>query len=324
VQRVLDATQAFFEQLTSVDLVPLLIAVGIHLLKIAATSRAWRNVLAAAYPEERVSWPKILASYCAGVGVNAVVPVRAGDLVRLYLAHRAVPHSTYPTLASSMLVMSIFDLAVSGAFLLYAISLGVLPGLDVLPSLPGFPFGWLVEHEWVTLGIVVGLTLFFFFGGIWAGRHVRNFWQRIGQGFTVLRTPARYLRTVASWQAVEWGLRLATIWFLLDAFDIDQSVQNVLLVQVAMSLATVVPVTPAGIGTEQALLLYVFRGAAPRSQLLAFSVGMKLTVSAVNLVVGVIAIAVTLRTVRIGRAIDAARAHEAAQEVSEDRASTRS
>jgi uncharacterized membrane protein YbhN (UPF0104 family) len=313
MERVLDAIQAFVDQLASVELVPVLLAVGVHLLKIAATSRAWRNVLAAAYAPERVSWPKILASYCAGIGVNAVIPVRAGDLVRLYLAHRAIPGSTYPTLASSLLVMSIFDLTAASAFLLYAIWLGVLPALDVLPRLPGFEFSWLIEHEWATLAIVAALMLLSFVAGVWASRRIRNFWRRVAQGFAVLRTPGRYLRTVASWQAVEWGLRLATIWFLLDAFDIEQTVQNVLLVQVSMSLATVVPVTPAGIGTEQALLLYIFRGAAPRSQLLAFSVGMKLTVSAVNLVVGVVAIALTLRTIRIGRAIDAARAHEAAQ-----------
>jgi uncharacterized membrane protein YbhN (UPF0104 family) len=214
-------------------------------------------------------------------------------------------------------VMSIFDLAASGAFLVYAIGLGVLPALDVLPRLPGFPFGWLLQHEWLFFGIVAGLMVVSFVGGAWASRHIRDFWHRVAQGFTVLRTPARYLRSVASWQAVEWSLRLLTIWFLLDAFGIEQSLRNVLLVQVSMSLATIVPLTPAGIGTEQALLLYVFRGATSRSQLLAFSVGMKITLSLVNLAVGLAAIALTLRTVRIGRAIDAAKEHEAAQDATD-------
>ena len=88
---VLDAIEAFFAHLSSVELVPLLIAVGCHLVKLACTSRAWRNVIAAAYPDERVPWPPILGAYVVGVGVNAVVPARAGDVMRLYLAHRAVP-----------------------------------------------------------------------------------------------------------------------------------------------------------------------------------------------------------------------------------------
>ena len=64
------------------------------------------------------------------------------------------------------------------------------------------------------------------------------------------------------------------------------------------SISTLLPFTPAGIGTEQALLVYVFRGSEPTGALLGFSVGMKLVVIALNLVVGFGAIALMLRTVR--------------------------
>ncbi len=125
------------------------------------------------------------------------------------------------------------------------------------------------------------------------------------QGFAVLRSPARYVSTVAAWQAADWGLRLVTIWFLLDAFGIPQSLENVLLVQVSSSVATLVPLTPAGIGTEQAFLLYVFQGAVSSADLLAFSVGMKLTTVATNVIVGFTAIALTLRTFRYSKALNA-------------------
>jgi hypothetical protein len=65
-------------------------------------------------------------------------------------------------------------------------------------------------------------------------------------------------------------------------------------------MATLVPVSPAGIGTEQAFIVYVFRGAVSGSKLLAFSVGMKLTLVATNVVVGFIALALTLRTLNVG------------------------
>ena len=61
--RVLDGIDAFLDQLGSVEVVPLLLAIACHLLKMACTSRAWRNVLAAAYPEEPVPWSKIYAAY---------------------------------------------------------------------------------------------------------------------------------------------------------------------------------------------------------------------------------------------------------------------
>jgi uncharacterized membrane protein YbhN (UPF0104 family) len=308
MDQVLDAIEAFSDRIAAVDFVPLLLATAAHLLKILATSRAWRNVIAAAYPEEPVRWRSILAAYGAGIGVNAVLPARGGDLVRLYLAHRSIPGSTYTTLASTLLVMSIFDLTMSGVFLLYALSLGVFPSFDALPRLPAFEFGWLVDNEVVLFGVVGALMVASFIFGVWASTHIRNFWGRIAQAFTVLRRPARYLRTVAAWQAAEWSLRLLTIWFVLDAFDIEQSLQNVLLVQVTQSLATLVPLTPGGVGTEQAFLFYILRGEAPRSQLLAFSVGFKILVSTINAVVGAISIAATLRTFRFRRALDTARA----------------
>ena len=103
---------------------------------------------------------------------------------------------------------------------------------------------------------------------------------------------------MVAWQLADWALRLATVWFMLDAFRIEQSLRNVLLVQATQSLATLVPVSPGGVGTEQAFLVYTLRGQASRSALLAFSVGMKLTLTAVNVVVGFTAILLTLRTVR--------------------------
>ena len=118
--------------------------------------------------------------------------------------------------------------------------------------------------------------------------------------------PTRYVRTVVVWQLGDWALRFATIWFFLGAFGIPQSVEHVVLVQATMSLATLVPATPGGIGTEQALLVYAFRGVGvARSTLLAFSVGMKLTITVVNVVVGFIAIFLTLGTVRYRSVVSA-------------------
>jgi uncharacterized protein (TIRG00374 family) len=122
---------------------------------------------------------------------------------------------------------------------------------------------------------------------------------RVAQAFAVFDPPTRYLRSVVSWQLADWGLRFATIWFFLGAFGIDQTVRNVLLAQAATSLATLVPATPGGIGTEQALLVYAFRGAdVARSTLLAFSVGMRITITVVNVVAGFAAIFATLGTFR--------------------------
>ena len=71
---------------------------------------------------------------------------------------------------------------------------------------------------------------------------------------------------------------------------------SVFVVQVAQTLSTLLPLTPAGIGTEQALLVYMFAGTAPASDVLSFSVGLKIVVIAVNLTLGTIATLATLRS----------------------------
>ena len=302
--RILDGIDAFIGQLGSVEPLPVLFAVLAQLAKLACTSLAWRNVLAAAYPGRDVPRRQILAAYFAGVGVNAIVPLRAGDAVRIVLAHRAVKESTYTTVVSSTLVLSIFDIAAAASVLLWAaLTQEALPGVADLPELPSFDFTWLLDHPLAADLLVAALALAAVVLGIWIHGHVVDFWERVKQAFTVVRQPVRYLRTVAFWQACDWSLRFVAIWFMLDAFDIPQTFQNVLLVQVSASIATLLPLTPAGIGTEQAFLIYVFDGTVASSKLLAFSVGMRVTLLATNVVAGFAAIVLTLRTFRYRRAL---------------------
>ncbi len=292
---VFHAIRVFFESLAAVQFGALGLAIGCHVLKTMCTSRAWRNTLAVSYPDEDVPWRSIYAAYLAGVGVNAIIPARTGDAVRLYIAHRAIPSGTYTTLVSSLLVLSIFDTAMALLIFAYALTLGVLPGIHSLGRLPGFDFGFFVGNPEFSAVLLIALAIFGTIGYFWARIHIDEFKQHIGQGFAVLRDRTDYLRRVALWQAGDWALRFVAIWFFLDAFGIHQSIRNVLLVQVTQSLATLVPISPGGIGTEQAFIVYVFSGTGiGRATLIAFSVGMKLTLIVTNVVLGFTALFLTL------------------------------
>jgi len=325
VERVLDGIDAFLDQLASVDPFPVFLAVLAQLAKLTCTSMAWRNVLAAAYPDRAVPRRSILGAYLAGVGVNAIVPFRAGDAVRIVLAHRAVRDSTYTTVVSSTLVLSIFDIVAASLLLLWVSTMqDALPQIGDLGELPGFDFRWLLDHplaaELLLAGVLIAVVLL----GIWIHGHVLDFWARVRQAFAVVATPVRYLRSVALWQAGDWAFRLVAIWFLLDAFDIPQSLTNVLLVQASASVATLLPLTPAGIGTEQAFLLFAFRGTVPSSQLLAFSVGLKIMTVGTNVVAGFTALAVTLRTLRFSGALEEQKALQAAERQSTEQSTEQS
>ena len=302
---MLDAIQVFFEHLADVALLPLLLGLAFHVVKTMCTSRAWRNVIAAAYPDERVRWRSIWAAYLAGVGVNAIVPARGGDILRLFLTRRAVPTASYTTLASTYLVMAIFDSAMALAIFSYALTLGVLPSIHSLPHLSTFDFSWLLNHHTVLNTLIAVALVALTAAAVWAHWRIDEFWARVGLAFSVMRPATRYVREVVFWQACDWALRFATIWCFLAAFHVPQTARNALLVQVTQSLATLAPVTPGGIGTEQAFIVYVFGSAVAKSRLLAFSVGMKISLTVVNVLLGFGAIFLTLGTFRFRRHVEA-------------------
>jgi uncharacterized membrane protein YbhN (UPF0104 family) len=251
----------------------------------------------------------MFGAYVAGTGVNAIIPARGGDVVRLFLAKRQIEGSTYTTLVSTSLLQTMFDIAVASCFILWAVTQHVLPGLDALrsPSLPALDYGWAFRHPVAGL-ILVGLLLLFGTALVaWVAERVDEFKAKVAQGFAAVRDHSYYLRHVVVWQLLDWALRLATVFFFLRAFGIPATLRNALLVQVSQSLATIFPVSPAGIGTEQALLLYIFRNVTSKSLALSFSVGMRVTLIVVNAVVGFTAILLMTGTLRIRRTAEADR-----------------
>ena len=292
------AAEFFFDHVTEIGWGAVCIAVLAHLGKVAARTRAWRNILAVSYPEERVRWRHVAGGYTAGVAVNAVVPIRGGDVLKLYLVKHRVEGATYPTLGATLLVESIFDLAIGAVLLGYALWVGALPALEVLPHLPSIDWFWLLDNPATTLIVLaalaaVGLSLF-----LLAAERIEAFRERVAQGFAALRQPRRYVRTVVGWQAVAFILRLITVFFFLRAFGVTATLDNALLAQVSQSLAGIVPLTPSGIGTEQALLAYVLRGEAPTRSLLSFSFGMEFVLITVNVLLGFLALVLMARTFR--------------------------
>jgi uncharacterized membrane protein YbhN (UPF0104 family) len=290
-----DAVQSFFDQLTSIALVPLVLAILCHLGRIAARTRAWRNIVAASYPDATVRWRDVFCAYAAGVGANALLPGRGGDLLRLYIARHRIEGSSYPTLAATLLAETIFDSAVGIVLLAWALSAGVLPGAGVLPDLPGIDWLWAFHNPRAAAGILFVVLVVATILAITGVGKITNFWARVRQGLVILLEPRRYLREVAAWQALDWAFRLTAIFFFLRAFGMPSDLHSVFVVQVTQTLSTLLPLTPGGIGTEQALLVYTFAGAAPASDVLSFSVGVKIIIITVNVTLGTIATLATFR-----------------------------
>ena len=293
----LHAVAVFFDHLADVKWSALGLALACHVIKLLFRARAWQNIVRAAYPGSRLKYRSALGAYTAGVGVNSILPARGGDVIKVYLVKHRLPGSTYPTLASTLVVETIFDFFVAGALMIWALSIGVLPTHQVYSRIPTVDWKFFLLHERATLiglGLLAGAGVIFFF---WARAHVEKFWSRVRLGFAILGDRKRFAIGVLLPQTISWGFRIATLYFFLQAFGVHASIHNALLAQVVDSLATLFPATPGGAGTKQGLIVFLFRGQAiSKALLLAFSVGMNIAITVANLLLGLISIGLMAKT----------------------------
>ncbi len=273
-----------------------------QILKLVCRARAWQNILRASYPGHGPRFRSALGAYVAGVGVNSIAPARGGDLVKLYLIRHRIEGSTYPTLAATLVVETLFDFFIASALLIWALAIGVLPTHQVYSRIPTVDWRFFLRHQRATeIGLGI-LAVAIVIAVLWARRRAVSFWERVRLGFAILGDRRRLVIGVLVPQAISWVLRIATLYFFLKAFGVHATVHNALLAQVVESLATLFPATPGGAGTKQGLIVYLFRGqAVSTSLLLAFSVGMNIVVTIVNVLMGLLAIGLMARTLSFKR-----------------------
>ena len=281
-----DSFEAFLSSLAAVSWGLLALGLLFHAGFVTVRTRGWFNTVRAAYPDVPVRWRDIWASYAVGFGVNSVVPARAGEVARLYLAHGSVAGASYPTLASSFLVEAIFDTVVGLSLIAFALTQGTLPALPDLTKIPGAGLGWIPRNPELALFVLTFVAVAGLAAIALLSVRVRAFWTRVRQGLTILRDRPRYLREVVVWQATAWLLRFAGFWFLLSAFGMPATLRTVLLVFAVQAMSTLVPFTPQGAGAQQALLAVIFAGLAAAPQVAAYAVGQQVAIAAVNVALG--------------------------------------
>jgi hypothetical protein len=280
----------------------LVAALTLQLATLACRAGAWRNVLAAAYPQQRLPVVSLGCAYAAGVALNAYLPARGGECAKVALARAQIPGSGVPTIAASLTVLLLVD-AVFGASLILALwATGVLPEL---PSVPGIGF----------LPVAAGLAaVSMLVAGLVAHRSrvtLRRFLSSAARGLAILRSPSRYARTVLPFQLGAWACRISVVWLVLEAFRIDAGLGTVLLIVVFNGLSTAVPV-PGGAGSQQVLATVALQGVISTAAAVSFSVGFQVGTTVLNTTVGLLATMLLFRTLRPLAATRLARARFAA------------
>jgi uncharacterized membrane protein YbhN (UPF0104 family) len=259
----LQGVDEFFGRLGDIGWPAMSLALLFYLAHLLARTRAWQNVLRAAYPRREVSYAKFTASYLAGAGLNSFIPARVGDAVKIFLAKRSIRRSNYPAITSSFFVQSVFDTTAGILVFLFALTQGLLPAAPDLPDLDAFEIGFWAENPDLLIFFLtaLGIAAVVLFAVL--ARRAEEFWDRVKQGVVILTDIPRYLREVALWQGIGWVMRFFSFFFFLEAFHIGGSFENVMVVMSVQAVATLLPFTPGGAGAQQALLVATLAGPGP-------------------------------------------------------------
>jgi uncharacterized membrane protein YbhN (UPF0104 family) len=289
------AAEEFFGRVGDIAWPAMAMALAFYLAHLLARTRAWQNVLRAAYPGKQVSYAKITASYLAGAGLNSFIPARIGDAVKILLAKRSIRGSTYPAIVSSFFVQSVFDTTAGILVFAYALTQGLLPKPPELPDIPAFEIAFWAQNPQLLVFFLTALGIGTIVLFAVLARRAEEFWDRIKQGVVVLTDIPLYLRSVASWQGAAWVLRFFAFFFFLEAFNIGGSFSNVMVVMSVQAVSTLLPFTPGGAGAQQALLVATLVGPGPIA-VLTYSVGQQIAVAVWAAILGFLALGFVFRT----------------------------
>jgi uncharacterized membrane protein YbhN (UPF0104 family) len=306
ITQFLDSVDSFFSRLASLSWTALLIGLGFYAIYLLLRSRALWAAVSAAYPGIRVRWRDVWGAYMVGYAINNVFPLGGGSVAQLFLTRTSIPPSSYPTVAAALSTGVIFDWVMGFLIMCFAFTQGVFPKPPDFSKLPAFDISFFAAHMRFTLFFVTVLWIAFLVAFALLSAKVRAFWQRVRQGFTILRDGRRYRRQMASWQFGSWIARLAAYWALLEAFHIGGSMRNALLVLAVQVVASVFPFTPGGAGVQQALLLTIFAG---NPDVAAFSVGQQIAIAVLAGVLGFGALVFIFRFRSFREVIERGKAH---------------
>lgn len=285
--------------LAGASLGALLVALALHLGKVAAEARSWHAIVTYAHPAGRVQFRTTLGAFAGALGANAVLPARVGEALRFGIVRRRVPGSTVATIAGTI----VLETAIEIAFGLVVIGAVLVAGRSVGPM--GSPTAVIGSHS-VALGVIGGGALGLGILGWAVRRRLARITASLGRGLSVVRSPGE-MRGVMAWKLLAWTFRFAAVYFFLLAFHLGGGLWVVLLVVAAQNLAALLPLAPGSAGTQQAALAFALGGTASAAAVVGFGIAMQVATALVDVVIGVLAVALVSSWSDVGDALRPAR-----------------
>jgi uncharacterized membrane protein YbhN (UPF0104 family) len=290
----------------------LLLGIVLYELSQLIRTRGWFNILRAAYPDSpELRARDVAGAYMAGAGLNAVVPARGGDFLKLFLVHRRMPKARYSTLLATFGPETLPEIVLSAGLVIWALTQGFLPVPVSAGEIPEFDVSFVIVHPLVAAAVLAGAGLLGFVLLRWCRPRARGLAAHLRQGFRVLRRPRSFVIGVGGPQALSRVVRLAAMVCFMESVGLPVTVDTAILVMAAQSAGRIVPFAPVSAGLRVAMLAYGFPTLTDKPVDVASITSFWFTAGAVHLVGGLLislgVLAYTFHTVSPRKAVAAIR-----------------
>jgi hypothetical protein len=229
----------------------ILFALGLNLLSVVSRSIAWRLTVNQALDRPHPSYQHVFSAFAIGLLGNAALPGRIGELARVAVLRRRLPHGqgTSAALVGSVFAHRLFDLFPALLLIVYVLMQARIP-------------------EWAVTSLVVVVCVgaaLFAAATIAAWRAERPTLDGLGPvrrllalartGLSVLKAPLPAAAAIC-FQCLGWFLQLLAVYVAMRAFDVHAPLAAAGLVLLLMNVATIFPLWPGNIGLLQAAVAF--------------------------------------------------------------------
>jgi uncharacterized membrane protein YbhN (UPF0104 family) len=223
------------------------LALALNLVSVLLRSLAWRLTIDQALDPPHPRFDRVFSGFGIGLLANAILPGRIGELARVAVLRRHLPHGrgTSGLLVGTVFAHRLFDLFPALLLVAYVIATAKIPSwavtsLVVVSALGGLLFTAAVisarrRHRPALEG----------------ARPIRRLLAMARQGLSVLRSPLPAAGAIVL-QCAGWALQLLAVYVAMRAFDIHAPLPAAGLVLLLMNVATIFPLWPGNIGLLQA------------------------------------------------------------------------
>jgi len=270
---------SFFQAFSHFVVWAFVLAVIGNLAQKVVRSRAWHNVLVAAFPEAKPRFRDALGVYLVKNSVGELLPMHGDDVIRVGLMRRRIEGASSAAVAATVGVELVTDLVLT--VLLVAVTAALGASVVDWHDIAAHPVGPAVVVGIVVAGLVATLVAM--------RRHARTLGDEIKQGLLVFRDRRAYVRGVLGWQLLDVALQLATLYLFLVAFGFAAvPFASVMAIRSAQRVTVSLPGFLEA-GSQQAMIMAILSHGGRIGQAAGFGLALKVTQACLDLIPGLIA-----------------------------------